>query len=219
LTDYSQYQIDASPPWLQGPNGASWSFVSGVTKDAYLELAKRAVKARFPQFAPTDALDKVGQNFQIDRAFATNDTVFVAQLLKAWEAWGAAGTKPGMLSALNAAGVSNVTIWENFQWNEANPERWWRFWVVARPPYPWNCDPLANGLWSSSGTWSDGGGWATGIPQNDWARLRRIIRKWKPAHAQCVSVILLLNGELFGTRGGTWGSQTAWGGTAVYLDI
>jgi hypothetical protein len=193
--------------------------VSGITKEAYLEAAKRAVKARFPQFAPSDALDKVGENFQIDRAFAGSDSIFVAQLMKAWATWGAAGTKPGMLSALNAAGLTNVTVWEKFQWTETYPNRWWRFWIVARPPFPWNCDPLADGLWGSPGSWNDGGVWATGIPQNDWARMRRIIRKWKPAHAQCESLILLLNGELFGTRTGTWGAQQSWNGNAVYLGI
>src|SRR5207245_5578740 len=89
LTTYPDYQIQKSPPWLQGPNGATWSFVSGITKEAYLEAAKRAVKARFPQFAPSDALDKVGENFQIDRAFAGSDSVFVAQLMNAWATWGA----------------------------------------------------------------------------------------------------------------------------------
>jgi hypothetical protein len=123
-----------------------------------------------------------------------------------------------LLTALVAAGFANVAIFENFEWTEVNADRWWRFWVVIRRPFPWADDPLVDGLWSSPGTWNDGGVWATGIPQIDWSRLRSLIRKWKPAHAQCGSAILLLNGELFGTRKGTWGEQTSWSGAAVYLD-
>ena len=217
--NYAEYEPGSAPPWLQGKWGRAWFRVSGLLKDACVDRAKLAIKARFADLAPADALPSLLRDYALDQPFNEADATTRARIARAWDTWRLAGTKRGLLTALIASGFANVAVFENFQWTEANPERWWRFWVVLRPPYPWVGDPLADGLWNSPGKWSDVGAWATGIPQIDWARLRGIIRKWKPAHAQCGSAILLLTGELFGTRKGTWGEQTAWSGAAVYLDI
>jgi hypothetical protein len=40
----------------------------------------------------------------------------------------------------------------------------------------------------------------------------RLIRLWKPAHAYCAGVLVLLSGELWGYPEGLWGDPGTWGG-------
>jgi hypothetical protein len=215
---YESYEADTAPPWLQGRWGRAWFRVSGTLKDTWIEAAKNAVKARFAAFAPVDALPLLLRDYALDELHELEATTR-QRLARAWETWSLAGTKRGMVAVLTAAAYVGVSVWENWQWTEVRPERWWQFWVVVRAPFPWATDPLADGTWSSPGTWNDGGIWASAIPVEDWARLRAIIRRWKPAHATATMLIALHSGELFGTRRGTWGEQTSWGGTATHLAI
>lgn len=217
-TDYAVVQVTDAPPWLQRGKGGDWLAVTGLLKDAFRELAKRAVKARYPGTTPPDGLDRVASNFQIERDVAPTDAQLVAALKKAWESWESAGTKPGLLARLVDAGYVAPAIYEASEWDPYNPE-WWRFWVVLRPPYPWTDTSLSDGRWGDAGTWSDGGAWAQGIPPEQYGRLRRIVHKWKPTHARCAGIILLASGELFGTRPGTWATQS-WSNSAnaIYLE-
>jgi hypothetical protein len=222
---YEEYQVENAPPWLRDDGAVAWNVSLGQTKDDYVARAKAATLARFPASAPSDALDYIGSNFQIDRAFAKDDATFIAQLNYAWEQWLASGTPTGIVASLKRAGIPNVELWESFQWAEGWPAAWWKFWVIIRPTFPWTCSPLAAGLWGNAdGTWGDPGNWAEEIPLGDWQRLRALVRKLKPPHTQCANVILLLSDELWGTLGGTWASHGAvtWSsllGTAVYLEV
>lgn len=219
--DYVCYQVETSPPYMQGPLGTSWSEALGLIKDVYGASMRLAVKCRFPQFAPPDALDAIGATLQIQRGFAPDDAAYVTQLMNAWSTWQQAGTVPGMVSILTQAGLANVAVWEAWYWSDGNPGYY--FTITCSLPMPWSSFPLADGTWGDGeGTWNDGGVWACGIPVVSRQRLKSLITQMKPAHAVCAAVIVDLGttGRLWGLGGHTWGDGGDWGGgTALYINM
>lgn len=221
--DYVDYQVAFSPPWMQfGPLGISWSQALGLMKDAYGAGMRLAVKVRFPEWAPSDALDAIGRTLQIDRLYAQNDQQYIAQLMNAWVSWQTAGTVPGMLAQLQAFGLANVALWEAWYWSDGNPSYY--FTVTCSLPMPWNSFPMADGTWGDGNAakkWSDGGIWASGIPVSWRQQLKAVITKWKPAHAVCAAVIVNLNtGKLWGLGGHSWGDGGTWsGGNTLYINM
>lgn len=217
-TDYHVRQVEEAPPWLRREMGEAWFTTVGLLKYAYLELAKRAVMARFPDSCPSDGLEKLAEALQVDRAYGADDDVFRTQLARAWEAWSHAGERQGMINAFQAAGYPNVTIYEKYEWPvEPYPARWWRFWVVLHPPFPW---PRATRKWGDGWKWQrDGYKWNGGPSRHEQQRLQHLVNKWRPAHARCESIILVYTGSLWGEQGGTWGDPIAWGGNATYLGV
>lgn len=224
---FEEDRVETSPPFLQKTNGIAWNSGLGLAQDEYVARAKAAVKARWPRSAPSDALDYIGSNFQINRGFAPDDQAFVKLLEHAWSLWGEAGRKPGLQLALADAGITNFEIWEKWEWadGETRPERWWEFWVVIHAPFPWTENALADGKWEDAGTWdSPPGVWTEAIPWPELLRLRALIRKWKPSHAHCRNVILVSQGNVFGELDDvTWDNADAagitWtGSVATYVD-
>jgi len=206
---YAALQHETSPPWMQRPNGAAWNFAVGTMKDGYLEAAKRAVLARFPDGAPQDALARIARTFNLDTGIADLLGIEALRtvLAAAWDAWAFAGTKAGLLARLAELGL-NASIYEAWEWAPGTPA-WWRFWVVIRPvgysadwpSYPWDNHLMDDGTWDGAGTsWDDPGVWAEAPPPDWLARIRATIAKWKPTHAVCDSIVLLQSGETFGTR-------------------
>ena len=53
------------------------------------------------------------------------------------------------------------------------------------------------------------------LSKDNQGRLSRIIRRWRPAWAQCMGVFVLQSGEMWGWPLGTWGDPGTWGGSSV----
>jgi hypothetical protein len=220
MSDYQDYQVETSSLWLRGQHGTDWEYAFGLVKQGFLQAAKNAIKARFPELAPGDALDPIGETLQIERAFARDDNEYIAMLMRAWASWGEAGTRPGMMDVLTHAGrLLDVDVKEAWDWNDGNPS--WFFTVTCAAPTPWNTDPLADGQWQDPGTWNDGGVWAGGIPVVDRARLKALITKRKPTHSVCAAVIVVLRpGDLFyDINSGTYDSGETYDDAAASLYI
>lgn len=222
--DYSEWQVAASAAWQQqGPLGLAWNESFGWMKDVFASGMRLAVKVRFPQFAPSDALNSLGYTLQIDRLYAQNDQQFIAQQMNAWVSWQEAGTVPGMVNRLTELGLANVAVWEAWYWSDGNPGYY--FTVTCSLPMPWNSFPLRDGTWGDGDAtkkWSDGGVWASGIPVPWRQQLKATITKWKPEHAVCAAVIVNLNtGRLWGLSGGAWGDGKTWsaGGNTLFINM
>lgn len=96
--------------WLQGPNAQAWQGAWGLLLDDQIDRIKQSVKARFPDYAPSDALPAIGDERQLDRGPFESDTSYIGRLKKAWDVWPFAGTPTGLMVALYYGGFTNVVL-------------------------------------------------------------------------------------------------------------
>lgn len=98
-------------PWLfGGPNGeldaASWPAVL----DGQVTTLKDAVKARFPSYAPTDALPHIGGDRLLLQGASETNPSFITRLKSAWDDWARAGTQLELLAQLYWIGFPGAVI-------------------------------------------------------------------------------------------------------------
>lgn len=219
MTTYGEYYPALFPVWLRGPTGDAWATGFGVMLDGVADSATNAVKCRIVREAPSDALAYIGSERNLDRVPSESDAQYRARLEAAWDAWSYAGTDRAIVEQLELLGLTAVCV-RNNQWtwdaNAGNVAYYWaRFWVVLSG-HGWTADDTWGlGTWGSSGLW----GFASTVTTDSIAFARNVVRKWKSAHAQCVNIIAVMNGGLWGYPvGDTWGSGT-WGGEAAYISV
>lgn len=227
---YRDSQIQGAPTALQKPYGRAWLRAQGIVKDYYLARTKQAVKMRFPDFAPPDALGAIGDERLIDRsagpqvAIPETDAQYAARLKNAWGIWYWGGTAFGMLTALAEQGYSAVLIQQNgVRWsldgggnlvivngpafNFPAPNLWSTF-IVLIYDVPSSWTDIENPPTSSSAPTA-----------NEIARLVRIINLWRPGHMTCAGLRVRLSGRIWGYPiGNVWGSGT-WGGSVTTFAV
>lgn len=207
MTEYREYEQDTAPGWMAGFWGSAWDYVMGLAKDALVQAARDAVKARFAAIAPVDALPRLLRDFVLDDPYNETTDGVRARLAQVWTTWSLAGTKAGLIAALETAGYTNVTLTER-----AGPT-WRDFTVTLRPPFAWDhlIQPWAR--WDDGWLWDGGYRWAGIAPPGERERVLAIIRKWKPTHARLKWVLVEVAGPYWGET--TWGGST-WGGSAEF---
>jgi hypothetical protein len=211
VTTYREYLEETAPPW----GDEFWRrlhSVLGVLHNTYAEGATQATRARFIAEAPADALDYIAEERGIERGALETLAQFRERLEQSFEAYQYAGTEKAIKDQLAAVGYSGVVIYEDsdWTWDSSAGTNWWRFWVVfpegtlltTAPPAYWGSGTFGTFAWGGS------------ITIAQYQQIRRIVDKWKPAHAQLVNIIVIHDGELWGD-GHVWGSGT-WGGSASY---
>ncbi len=191
-----------SPGIIDGaPNGTVYEVAQPLLKvgmgvPAYTDEA-------FLGAAPSDALPIIGAERGLDRSPLESEASFRRRLQSAWDIWRWAGTPFGMLLALYRAGYTPtsgkvvIRTQKGYQHElrpdfdpdlhkpeesvittnigtahlGGSPELWSQFEVLFAPPPPpaWLPTPPAD----------------SSVEVNT---IRALIRKWKPAHAQCVSL-------------------------------
>lgn len=211
---YVDYQVKKSPSWLSDPVGVGWESSMGLAKNAVAQAATDAVTARFfgnASLSPADALAAAGRDRKLPQLTGETTDAYRARVVSVWSAYQWAGTAKGILDQLAVAGYSNVKIVENADYTGpgADASKWWRFWVKIYQPHDLG-DGSTGRRWGDGWRWGDGTRWS-GMPKDRVDLIKAIIRKWKPPHAQCVKVIVVLSGALWGD-GWKWGDGTKWGG-------
>ncbi len=211
------------PPWLLGPNGRTWLTAIGRSLDDNAERARQAVKARFPNLAPDDALAVLGEERGMPRGPGETTASYRARLLGAWDAWTWAGTPYGMLRQLLAAGYPTVYVQTQGgkQYSLAsllsgNPVQ---DLVVAQMATPVHLGGTPAELWSDFAVligqpWP---AWWSGAPGDSSADanfVRQLIAKWKPAHTRCVK-LEAISGSIVGLSITVGSSFTVGLGAAV----
>ena len=217
--DYDDYQVATAPPWLSDANGTLWNRVLGTVKQAIIEGAKAAVKARFADAAPLDALPHLLEDRGLDPPWRETGNAIRSRIKRAWDTHMMSGTKLGMIQALKDVGYENVEVLERPQ----DPTlAWWQFEVRLSPPFPWRDDYLADGRWNDPGVWDDGGLWAGDVPVPDLDRMRLIVSK-KPTHAECRGVVVVHAGETWDADAppGTWDDDATamWGDDVSVIQL
>jgi len=187
--DYSSYEVQRAPAWLRGPFGAGWLEAHGLIKDGLVEGARQATKARFVSVAPSDALPYAASDRGLERMPHDTEATWRARLGQAWELWAWAGTRKGVVDALERTAIaSSVAIYDAHQWN-AGTGSWARFWVVLQTDFgpPPICG--APGLSVGQPDLLCGLTGATSVQIN---AILRAVRLWRPPHAFCEAIILKL---------------------------
>lgn len=213
---YKQWQTQSAPGFLQGANGKALVGGLGQAKDDQVTLLKQAVKARFPDYAPTDALPAIGGERQIDRGPTETDDSYRGRLKAAWDAWQFGGSAYGILRQLWAAGMTTAQL---VQMNGVV------FWLdtdgltlktatLSTTPYVFGFDaPLT--FWSKFAiVFPVGTALLTTAQQS---ALKTIVARWKRGSATYLGATVVQTGRLWGVPIAAWGSGGTWGGsTSTY---
>jgi hypothetical protein len=108
---YREWYEKLNIPWLVGrTTGKKEAGALGDILDGYADLADDATKARFPDYAPSDALPAIASERQIFQGYGEGEGQWRGRLRGAWEAWKRAGWHLGMLLALYYDGYTDAVI-------------------------------------------------------------------------------------------------------------
>jgi hypothetical protein len=200
---FRDFLVRLGPTWLQRPRWAAFLGSYGQALDDLVDRAKLSVKARFPSYAPTDALTAIGGERQIPRVPGETDDHYAARLLAAWESWKWGGTALGLLRALNTAGFTGakLEIVNGLQY-ELNTQL--ELVITQLPRGSWLID-------SDQTFWSKfqvvfchptlPPRWRRRLPSavsDEVNALRALILKWSPGFATCAGIAVITQGRSFG---------------------
>lgn len=174
MTDFDDYQQQDRPSWAAAPRALAWALVLGTMKQAVVQAAKEAVKLRFAKLAPPDALPDIARDRGLDVGFAETQASLRYRIANAWEQWGYSGTPYGLFRAFELDGLVNTIITEK---SDDASLGWWQFDVRINPPFPWVGTTTAD------------------VPQVWRDRIVKLVRKWKPTHAECRTLTINCYGE------------------------
>lgn len=213
------------PSWLaEGEGEALWWSMS-VMIDAFLQRTYDGLRARFPTYAPTDALRYISRDRKIVRGIGETDAEFAERLIRWLDDHKVRGNPFALMEQLQAYcrtgdpdymvrvrtvdrrgnwytidrdGTRSVTLDSgNWSWDAlaASPS-WARFWVII---YPYLDEP-----WSDSPEWGDGRLYGdkvstigTTATLAEVAAVRQIVREWKPAGTRCENIIIAFDDTSF----------------------
>lgn len=222
---FEDYMEALSPPWLLSGRGARFMRAIGQVKDGSTWRMLQALMGRYPGYATASAVGMLGAERGIDKGPGESLASYAGRVRGAWDTRAYGGTARGMLTALYVAGYTEVRLataggriyWMNadrdVEWyvlpegswlfGETDSDYWSRFIVIFPEPLP--ADWVANGVPAES--------------SDEAKTIKRIVRRWKPAHMDTAAIIIASSPETFdyfpegGTwdnPGATWGDETTW---------
>jgi hypothetical protein len=214
------------PEWLEAGEGLPTWWTVGLVIDAQLDKAYQGTYARFPTYAPPDALRYVSRDRLIVRGPNEPPDVFAARALRWLDDHRLRGGPWALMEQLRGymfpANVRIRTVddrgnWftiardgtrsyvlNSGTWNWDSPVgRKTRFWVIVYPEeiapgrfIPWGNDPVWGA--SASRIWGDRAlTWGTTATPAEVATVRQIIRTWKPAGTSCKNIIIAYDDSSF----------------------
>lgn len=213
---YRQWLDDAPlPSWLRARWAFRWLYLVAVFADAIGEATMQAVKARFIDTCPDDAVPYIGDDRQIEIGIGEPLSSYRERLKGAWQAWAMAGTEAGLLAQLQAwLPDATWSIVANGEWSVPPDGRpaspglvaidgadWWsRMWVLCQGGHPWRAwllgdPPDGDGILLGDTSVSIG---STAIPYHA-ETCARIVRKWKAGHEYVPHVLVNLDTVIIGT--------------------
>lgn len=216
-TNFRDYVEQAlSPTVLQG--NRAQRLVSGgigLMFDLMAETVNQSVKARFfgSNTFPADAMRYLGEERMLPRYPVDTDATYKARLQGAWEAWQKAGTDQGVVSQLEAMGLTAYIREQNIDWDwDGDSDNWSRFWVIITG-HPWQ-----RWLWGDGSLWAGGQTWGSTATAAEVRSIRALVRKWKPGHVVCGHIIVVFDEATWNAEqpDGTWGDPANRSKSAIY---
>jgi hypothetical protein len=107
---YVEWLTGLSIPWLTATNGLNELRSYGSVIDGGVVSLTDAVKARFPDYAATDALGEIGNDRLLLRGPSETDENYATRLKYAWDDWARAGTFLELLVQLHWTGFEGAVI-------------------------------------------------------------------------------------------------------------
>jgi hypothetical protein len=174
--------------WLKSYWGSRWQGVKGAFAELFWQAGQEAADVNLPARCPNDALDAVGATVNIERLPDETNPIYRNRLLDPFGTWGASGTADGIVAQLEAWRLGEVTVWDRgYGWVDSNVDSFNRFWVVdTDPPVEWSYDALDPGDVLDE----DDVLGVEGMTQTEYFALRRLVLKWRSAHARPVYLFL-----------------------------
>lgn len=214
-----------APPWLLEQVGEGVLYAKGMVFDVLQTWLSTGIQARFPDSAPEDALGYIGNDRQLDRGPWELASTYRVRLRKAFDhfqTWGNAETMIRQLVAFfNDSGytpairtVTDKAVWHEYDWGtgavnrtKVTPSNWkWdaqagtfakrnRGWVIIDS----TAGPWARVKWGGYGVkWGmRNRPWGSNATKQEVQSIRNLIRKWKPAHINCLYVLVVFDPSLF----------------------
>jgi hypothetical protein len=234
MMTFTRFYKDNLPAWITDGEGGLVVGSICTLLDAAVERCRQGLSARFPSYAPADALPWIGRDRKIVRGINEPAAAYAARLIRWLDDHKVRGNPYALHAQLRAYLQQDVMIrtvdrrgnWfttavggtkscsldtGNWDWDGGALSRWARFWVIIYPtagglPFT-TCSSWATGLWASAGSFG------TTATADQIASVRGIIKEWKPAGTRCEWIIIATDASSFTptgsqTPGGDWGN---WG--------
>lgn len=210
-----------------GKWGVAWQKTFGAAWDAEITRQIWARRARFPEWAPSDALIYLGaesgleQVLQMGGGGALEDEgLYRRRLRNRWYIWQRGGSQQIHVDAFGWTGLTNVSVFRRHDAAPADGDGvvsgyvkafqravWSQFDVLIAQPHPWK-----GVYWGDGHVW---GGldwtWGTTATVQEVEQLRRLVRRFKAGHDTCFWIILRLFGGATTWGSFTWGDGSVWG--------
>lgn len=210
-----------APPWLLKPTGLALLQTFGQKLDTKMAQLKAGIKARWPTYAPDDALLYIARDRGKEQGPLESGDSFRARLNNAIpdaKTWGHANgvlrELAGFFNGLGQPGlrlVSDAGIWHEWDWttstvtkidppngrqvwNWDNTYKPWRGWVIIDAS-AFNWQPWRIG----DNVCFDDAGVILGstTPAAYVAQIQRIVQKWKPARVYVKRIIVTFAPQFF----------------------
>jgi hypothetical protein len=210
-----------SPPFAGEP--AAYCAAAGAQGDSDMALWRQGVRQRFPpgthyrtvatrlgaRIAANDTpngealrLQRIGETRDIERYAGESDAGYCERLAAAFPTWTAAGTPDAIIRQLNAFGLPDVAIYEEYAYGITSASEYgWRFVVLLGPSFGslgWTAPVLG------TCTLGEDQLGVTGITSLQRDAIKRIVLKWKQVFSFPLRILFLFDAIPLG--GGQLGS-------------
>lgn len=212
---YKEFQADSAPPALQHDRWRAFTGTLGDAKDAVATAARDALRCMLVGECPEDALAHLAAERSLERSPTETAEQHRARIASTWALFEFLGTVAGLEGALNALGYGTATVypaigaapsWWVGSWPPASegtrPTNWVGTWpvpagaggVTAWPSRFWvdlAGSPWADNAWGDGDEWGRAGlTWGSTAPRAAVALVKRIVKRWRPAHCVCIGVFV-----------------------------
>lgn len=221
-TLFESFRVAANKPFCDDPAGRAWQRTLGRLMDDSFERVYAARLARFPSDVPTDGLQYIASERQVEQAIGESEANYRGVLKRAWELWRIAGSQDVHKFNLARMGCLSVTIKRRHDLSgvpaHPNPyinafarDVWAQFDVILQQPMPWNLR-----VWGTDPPWGVGVWGPTNMTMAQTSQLRRLLRTFRAAHDTPMYVWMYFGGgRLWGI--GFWGEGVWKGGSGPLI--
>lgn len=206
----------------------------GAAMDRELARARWAMRARWPEWAPSDALAYIGVERSLERVTmmgtraSEDEGTYRRRLREGWTIWTRGGSQQIHQDSFRWTGLTNVSVYRRHEWSMPSdagcPSRyvqvfqhsvWAQFDILIDYAHPWR--PVR---WGDGHRWGTGWTWGSTATVPEIEQLRRLARRFRAGHDTPMWIYLNQGrGRVWGAwvwgDGGLWGGET--GATVRWL--